>query len=344
MYLVFSLVSIAVAFSLASRSASALSFTGNLNPFASKPAPRSQLTSIDAGAFAGNVDTYSNVRPAVQQPNIKQANAASVLRPISRQASTNPDDGARSKWPNMRFMRTFLRNGQATAASNSPGRQLNGYNQFNEGANQFNPKYILGFNPTTAEQSKQLAKLPTAEQHKQTLNENAGDPAIGLIDWNQIVARLNQATGYRNAQLNETAMRAKHADLYAPSDSKKEEDEKESNNGLYNYFAQFFSNSDNETIQAEKEKQLAKQKPISDKKPPPSIDNASDLFYFDENLLAKKQIEVLICDKTMAIIEVRRNRFKANRTVVNCVLFDLEKRGKVSVVCSSCYEVHSRLS
>ena len=318
MYLVFNLVSI-VALCLLNRPVAALSFTGTLNPFASKPAPRSQLTSIDAGAF--NADTYANGR--TQQPNVQ----LSSVRPGSLPA-VRPDDGSRAKWPNTRFMRTFLRNGQVPTGAPSLAAQPIGFGQFNDGA-QFNPKYILGYNPTSAEQSKQLAKLPAAGQRKQSLNENA-DQSMGLIDWNKILARLNQATGHRNANLNETAIQAaKNVDAFysgGSSNDKKEEEEKESNNGLINYFATFFSS--NETIQAEKEKQLAKQKLIGDSRKKQPTDPV-DLFYFNDNLLTKKQIEVLICDKTMAIVNVRKNRSKTSRTVLNCVLFDLEKRGKV---------------
>lgn len=329
MYLVFNSIA-ALLLLLFDRSATALSFTGNLNPFAaSKPAPRSQLTSIDPGAYAPNADTYSNVRP------IPNGQASAVRLPVPANlpvsANLNVDDGGRAaKWPNVRFMRTFLRNANAQPAG-APTATGQSYGQFNNDGSQFNPKYILGYNPTSAEQSKKLAKLPAASvQRKPSLNAENTDQPMGLVDWNRILAQLKQKTDARNG-LNETAIRAatKQADASgAPLNDKKEEEEKESNHGLMNYLAKFFvSPNENETIQAEKEKQLAKQKLIGDKEQP-SIDPI-DLFYFNDNLLVKKQIEVLICDKTMAIINVRKNRFKTNRTVLNCVLFDLEKRGKV---------------
>lgn len=298
MHSVFKLISILSLLNLTILNGSvALSFTNPFsNPFGKTPY-RSQLTAVDNESFMSTNPTNLN-RPAVE--------------PLT----------SKSKWPNMRFMRTFLRSGSTPPNAN----QLNS-------PEYGNAKYILRYNPSN---DKQTVKQP-AEPAVNTADN------IGLIDWNKILTKLNQATGFKNApkppsDYNETSVRAtKHPEFYSPVPNDKKEEEKESN--LLNYLTTFFSNqNENETINAEKEKQLAKTKPIES--PPPKNDAPSwavDLFYFNDNLLAKKQIEVLVCDKTMAIIDVRKNRLKANesvlRTVKNCVLFDLEKRGKVS--CSS---------
>lgn len=293
MHLVFNLISIISINLLIINRSNALSFTNNLNPFY-----RNQLTSIENASIISNIDT--NLRSNVQHSTQEQSNS-------------NLDSDNRYKWPNIRFMRTFLR-----SAPSNPGN-----NQLNPAS----PKYILGYNPTNEQAIKQRTKLP--EQHKASNDENESQN-LGLIDWNKILTKLNQATGFRNAS-NETIRVTKRptersSEFYSSND-KKEEEEKESNNGLINYFTTFFSSNENETINAEKEKQSAKQKLTTIESKPISV----DLFYFNDNLLAKKQIEVLVCDKTMAIINVRKNRFDTNRTVQNCVLFDLEKRGKVSV-------------
>ena len=76
--------------------------------------------------------------------------------------------------------------------------------RFNNDGHQFNPKYILGYNPTSVEQSDKLAKFPAAGVQRKPPNENTDQP-IGLVDWNRILARLKQKTDARNVALNETS-------------------------------------------------------------------------------------------------------------------------------------------
>lgn len=333
MHLVFNLfISINVLILIINRT-SAFTFTGNFNSF------RTRASSSNSQSTNQNFlpDSSSNLNTQIDREDDRQLNN-------------------RFKWPNIRFMNTFLRSSpqqlqQTQQSSAGPGVNYQNLQYQNHPHALNNKHFLLSFNPSNNAQTKQqLTKIPNLSNEQTRLeNENQG-----LIDWNKISAKLNQATGYKQQAdlINNTTRATKlPQEIYANSKSnlsdKKEEEEKETNNGLINYFTTFFSSSlnENDTINMNKEKQLTKTK----QKTTPNLNNDSkiklvkplndpiavDLFYFNDNLLAKKQIEVLVCDKTMAIINVRKNRYNANRTVQNCVLFDLEKRGKVSLIFKS---------